>query len=217
MDGVEGHKRARTDSHTHTRTHTHAGRQAHRPTAVLAVTLISRHTLKLSPSSCWWSSEMRRPFFTWPWASQPNFHSRMSSVFRSLRLAHFSASQQSICQSICPPASLFVRPVKARFPPPLGLKNHLSICLTVCPSVSACQPLPVSLCPLSAPCPVNLAVNLSAILSMWLGFISLSICLCIRTTEFGAKMPLCGQKALRCFRFGSNLSATPLQKQRRSK
>lgn len=94
--------RTRVHAHTHFHTHTHTHTGGRRADAQ-AHSCISDHTLKLSPSSCPGSSEMRRPFFTWLWASQPNFHIGMSSVFGSLRrpvLAH--PCRLSVSRSVRP-------------------------------------------------------------------------------------------------------------------
>lgn len=210
MDGVEGHKRAHTDLHTHTHTCRKAGAQTH--SCISSHTYFQTH-FKVESFFMLMVFRDATSFLHLALGITAQFPHQNVKRVQVFPPAHFSASQQSICQSICPPASLFVRPVKARFFP-LFPSDWRTICLSVWPSVHLS--LPVSLCPLSALCPVNLAVNLSAILSMWLGFISLSICLCIRTMEFGATMHFCGQKALRCF----DLEATCLLrlcKQRKSK
>lgn len=63
-----------------TPTHTHRAQQSH----------IFEHALNLSSSSCRWSSEMQCPFFTWHWASQPNF-------YISVKPEHVSPTTHLVC------------------------------------------------------------------------------------------------------------------------
>lgn len=99
------------------------------------------------------------------------------------------SARSSVCPARKSQIFLFFFPNPQIEEPSVSLSDRLSIC--------PCMPASPDPRPLSAVCPVNLAVNPPALLATWRVVVSLSVCLWIRTIKFGAKTRFWGRGALR--------------------